>query len=316
MVIHDDQVRFLRALVHRGDEAALEFGALLAGAKIAARVDAIPQLGVVGEERQLVAVARFGQLFPVADLREPVNLVDSLQDRLALHLMHFLAAEKIRAALHQRGLQIRREVFLQEGNVLLEELLLQRFGRRRNDHAPSAANRGNQIRERLAGAGAGLDHDVLMLRESVVGDLRHRQLRRPEFVSGMALFEQPARPEDSFDGDFLGFGSGSFFRHRRKRPLLRSLLPYFLASLFLCVSVPLWHILLFPRRILEALRPVRQMIERSLVRAVHFERRDGNGAVENRGVIAFRIDPFDAAARSTRNSRGRADPFPPAAYCA
>ena len=213
MMIDDDQVRFLRALVHRGDEAALKFGALLAGAEVAARVDAIPQLGVVGKKRQLAAVAGFGQLFPIADLREPVHFVDALQDGLALHLVHFLPAQKIGAALHQRGFQIRREMLLQEGHVLLEELLLKRFGGRRNDHAAAAANRGNQIRQRLACARARFDDDVLVLRESFVGNLRHGELRRPEFVSRMALFKQPAGAKNSFDGNFLGFGGGSFFRH-------------------------------------------------------------------------------------------------------
>ena len=42
MMVDDDEVRFVRALVHRGDEAALKFGALLAGAQVAARVDAVP----------------------------------------------------------------------------------------------------------------------------------------------------------------------------------------------------------------------------------------------------------------------------------
>ncbi len=42
MMVHDNQVRVLRPLVHRGDEAALERIALLAGAQIAPRVDPAP----------------------------------------------------------------------------------------------------------------------------------------------------------------------------------------------------------------------------------------------------------------------------------
>ena len=155
MVVDDDQVRFMSPLVHRGDEAALEFRALLPGAEVAARVDAIPKLGVVGKERQLAAITRFGQLLPVAYLREPVDLVDSFQNRLALHLMDLVPAKEICAALHQGRFQIRREMLLQEGNVLLEELLLKRFGSGRNDHASAAANRGHQVGERLSGARAG-----------------------------------------------------------------------------------------------------------------------------------------------------------------
>ena len=55
--------------------------------------------------------------------------------------MNFLAAEEVRAALHEGNLQIGREVFLQEGNVFLEELLLQGLRRRGDNHATAAANR-------------------------------------------------------------------------------------------------------------------------------------------------------------------------------
>jgi hypothetical protein len=169
------------------------------------------------------AVARLGQLFPIADLREPVNLVNSFQTRLGLHLVHFLPAQKVGAALHQGGLQIRREMLLQEGHVLLEELLLERLGRRRNHHAAAAANRCNQIGERLAGARAGFDDDVLVLRECLVGYLRHGELRRPEFISRVALFEQPAGAKNSFDGNLLRLRcSNSFLRNRHCRPYLTS----------------------------------------------------------------------------------------------
>ena len=89
--------------MHRRDEAALKFRALLAGAKIAARVDTVPQVRVVGEERQLTAVAGFGELFPVADLRKPIDFIESLQDGLPFHLMNLLAAKEIRPPLHQSG---------------------------------------------------------------------------------------------------------------------------------------------------------------------------------------------------------------------
>ena len=68
MMIHDDQVGFVRPLVHRRDEATLKFRALLPGAQVAARVDAVPKLGVVGQERQFAAVAGFGKLLPVVNL--------------------------------------------------------------------------------------------------------------------------------------------------------------------------------------------------------------------------------------------------------
>ncbi len=222
VVIHDDEVGFLRALVHGGDETLLKFGALLAAAEVAARVDAVPEFRVVGKKRELAAIAGFGQLAPVANLREPVDFVHAFQDGLAFHLMHFLPAQKIGAALHQRRLQVGREVLLQEGNILLEELLLQRFRGGGDHHAPAAANRRNQIGERLAGAGARLDHDMLMVLEGFFDDPRHFELRRAELVAGMTRFEQAPGAKNSIDGDFFGFFRGRFFRHGGAVALSRS----------------------------------------------------------------------------------------------
>ncbi len=53
-------------------------------------------------------------------------------------------------------------MLLQERNVLLVELFLQRFRRGGNHHAPSAANRRQQIRQRLARARAGFHDGVMM----------------------------------------------------------------------------------------------------------------------------------------------------------
>ena len=131
------------------------------------------------------------------DLREPIHLVHALQHRLIVHLMHLLPAQKIVAPLHQRRFQLRREIFLQEGNVFLKELLLQRFRRGGNHHAPPAANRRNQIRQRFSRSRAGLDDRVLVPLESLLHHSRHRQLRRAKFVSRMPRLQQPARPENS-----------------------------------------------------------------------------------------------------------------------
>src|ERR1700730_13445179 len=110
MMIDNDEVRLLGPLVHGGDEAALEFRALLAGAKVAACVDAVPHFGTIGKKRELAAVARFGQLLPVADLREPIDFIEPLQSRLALHQVNLLTTQEICSPLHQGGLQIRRKM--------------------------------------------------------------------------------------------------------------------------------------------------------------------------------------------------------------
>src|SRR5580692_8827273 len=124
MVIHNDQVGFLSPLVHRGDEATLELLALLPAAKVAARIDPVPKLGVVGQKRKLVAIAGFSQLLPIANLRKPVALVDSLQNRLPLHLVNLLATKKVRPSLHEGRFEVWSKMFLQEGHILLKKLFL------------------------------------------------------------------------------------------------------------------------------------------------------------------------------------------------
>ena len=113
------------ALMHRGDEALIEFRAFLAGASVAARVEAHPEIGIVGEKCELGAIAGFGQLRPIADLAERVDFFEAFEHRLVGHLMRFDAAEKIRAALHHRDFEFRREMLLQKRNVFLIQLLLQ-----------------------------------------------------------------------------------------------------------------------------------------------------------------------------------------------
>src|SRR5580698_8666476 len=105
-------------------------------------------------------------------------------------------------------------MFLQERHILSEQLFLQGFRRCRDDYAPPAANGRDQVGEGFARAGARLDDRVLMLLKSLIHNFRHGQLRGTKFVSGVAAFQQSARPKDSLDRYFLGFcRSSSFFRH-------------------------------------------------------------------------------------------------------
>src|SRR5579862_7243146 len=212
-VVHNNQVRFLRPLVHRRDETVLKLRAFLSRAKIAARVNPVPKLGVVRQKSQFAAVARLRQLLPILDLREPVHFVDAFQHRLPHHLVYLLTAEKIRSPLHQRRFQIRREMFLQEGNVLLKKLLLKRFCCGRNHHPPPAANCRNQIRQRLPSSRPRFDHHMLMFLKRIVSHLSHLELRGAKLIPRMPLFEQTSGPEDLVDRYFFSLRRRLFFSH-------------------------------------------------------------------------------------------------------
>ena len=57
MMIYDNQIRFLGALLHGGDEALPEIGALLSCAGISPRVHSRPELGIVWQKGELGSVA-------------------------------------------------------------------------------------------------------------------------------------------------------------------------------------------------------------------------------------------------------------------
>ena len=110
-------------------------------------------------------------------------------------------------------------MFLQEGYVFIEELLLQRFRRRGNHHPPPAANRRDQVRQSFSRPGSGLDDGVLPLLKRFIHHLGHLELRGTVFIPRMAFLQQSARAENILNRHFLGLFSRSFFRNGRFRHL-------------------------------------------------------------------------------------------------
>src|SRR5258708_12462819 len=95
MMIYDDQIRFLGALLHGGDEALLELRAFLPRAGIAPRIDSRPQFRIVRQKSELGAVSGFGQLGPILNLAQRVHLFHTLEDRLVGDLIQLRTAQKI-----------------------------------------------------------------------------------------------------------------------------------------------------------------------------------------------------------------------------
>ena len=88
-------------------------------------------------------------------------------------------------------------MFLQKRNVFLVELFLQRFRRRRNHYAASAANCGQQIRERFPRAGPGFHNRVMPVLKRVVHHFRHFKLCNTMLIpANHRSFEQSTRTEN------------------------------------------------------------------------------------------------------------------------
>ncbi len=64
----------------------------------------------------------------------------------------------------------------QSGQIVVDQLRLQREGGRRDDHRAVHEQRRREIGERFAGAGAGLDEQVLAMAGGVGDRVRHRLL--------------------------------------------------------------------------------------------------------------------------------------------
>src|SRR5262249_17135193 len=128
VMVHNDDVAFERALMHGGDEAALEIRTLLPGAEIAAGIDLSPGGPGFGQRFDVGAISEFRGFFPSADDLEIGQLFQAREHRLLFSIVDFLAARVIAAALHVADIQWPREMLLQERNIFEEELLLEVFG--------------------------------------------------------------------------------------------------------------------------------------------------------------------------------------------
>lgn len=85
------------------------------------------------------------------------------------------------------------------GRSFEKNLLLERDGRGADDDLLAREERGDEVREGLAGAGAGLHEEVAILRQGALDRVHHRQLTlaglvgREPVPEGGARLEQPAR---------------------------------------------------------------------------------------------------------------------------
>jgi hypothetical protein len=86
-------------------------------------------------------------------------------------------------------------VALEQRQVVLQDLILQRLGAGGDHHLASGQDRGQQVRERLAGAGAGLAQQQLVARQRLRDGVRHFQLRGAVLVATHAGAEPAAGTE-------------------------------------------------------------------------------------------------------------------------
>ena len=198
-MVGDDDVDLRRPLAGQLGEALAAVRALL-GAQALGGGDADLPPGAVGDPRvELVAVAGRGLVRPLAqphhvtaELRRGRRVEQPVLVVVGHPAEELVAAQVVGPALEDRvgraAAEHRLDRVDERGQVPVDDLLLQRDGCRR-DHDPLAVHHGrDQVRQRLAGAGAGLDQQVPALRHRRLDRLGHLHLAgalgSPESLDG------------------------------------------------------------------------------------------------------------------------------------
>ena len=187
-VVGDDQVRAVRLLACELGEALLPEGAALRAEAVAvADGDLAPlALGVARGVVALAGPAVLGVLLgPRAQLEDllPHRSLGQLDERplvVGHTLAHAVEAGVVGAALEHGVGGVDTVLALhrlhQPRDVALDELVLQRERRGRHHHALVVQQRGHEVGQRLAGAGAGLDEQVLVVGQRPTDLLGHLHL--------------------------------------------------------------------------------------------------------------------------------------------
>jgi hypothetical protein len=187
-------------------------GAGGAEAVVRHRLDALPQ-GLVGTgQAQLAAVAGGGLGQPAEQLELEADDVEvdgavRAAARCGQEALPAAQADVVLAALEHRHLRrVGGEQVAEDGDVLLGELFLQghRVGgdHRASSCALSPEGEGEQVGERLADAGAGLDEQAAAALQGLGDGAGHLDLSLPVLVALDAAGERAAGAEQG--GDLVG----------------------------------------------------------------------------------------------------------------
>jgi hypothetical protein len=155
VMVHHHDFRLGPALAHLGDVAALVLGALLADAVLAGGRDLTPEVHGVGQAIDLRPVPGHRFLRPFFNDAEERDLVHLLELARRLEGGEPQPAEVVAPALHQGHSHVAAQGLGHEGNVFVHKLVLQVLGAGGDDDALPRRDRGHEIGDGFAGAGAG-----------------------------------------------------------------------------------------------------------------------------------------------------------------
>ena len=211
VMVDDDHVGGLRRLARPKDEAVAEVVAILPEAALSGGRRQRPGGRVFGNARRLAAVAGGGDRREALDPAQHRDVLASLETAFGEVSAQVMAADVVRPPLEQRDAGARAERLPHARKVAPEQLILQRLRSGADQHARAAEQRGNEIREGLADAGAGF-HDQRLAGVDRLGHrARHLALRRARRVPGSGPGDRSIGVErrvDRFGQTRRGAGKG------------------------------------------------------------------------------------------------------------
>jgi hypothetical protein len=212
VMVDDDDVGEHRLAARLHDVAAAVLGTLGAEAVLARRRHQRDDAAALVEPRQLGEIAARRRLRPRLDLGERAHGSAVGQLRVVARKREPVQAEIARPALQQCDRDRQLERAAQARQIADEELVLQRLGRSAEQRARAAEERGNEVREGLADASAGLDDERAAPFDRIRDGERHVALHGALGVARVGRGER-ARAAERVPDRLL---------QRRRRRLLRS----------------------------------------------------------------------------------------------
>ena len=196
VVIDDHHVGLGSLLPHLRDVAVAILRTIVAEAGFRQRRHVVPQRRVFLDLADLGAVAGLGAAPPLVDRRDEVHR----RGRMRAQLIETMQAQVVGPALHVGRGEGHPKRGAQRRNVLEVDLFLEVLRSRRNQHALPVEDRRDQVRERLAGAGACFGEQDAAVSERPGHRAGHRSLALTRLELFDRLRERPVVRKRRLDG--------------------------------------------------------------------------------------------------------------------
>jgi hypothetical protein len=194
MVIHDNDVGFDCLATCFDHVAPADVGATGSQAILARRGNLRPQRVRVTQVGYFAQVPAFRDAGPALHARQRA-VARARQALLSPELAQTIGAQIVRTPLEQRHACRNTDGARHQGQVLVEQLILQRARTGGDEHAPAGQQRRHQVGESLARAGARLDHQRRAVFDRQCHAIGHRQLRTARREAGKRSRQRAAGSE-------------------------------------------------------------------------------------------------------------------------